>query len=401
MIFHLLIGNLLNMEIKIQYIVNLFMTAAPLIIFAVIFLLTPLPDSKKIGKFSTSLRILSLSYFCLATFCIYRKCEVIDAPFLVTSSIQAYLLAFSHLNMTNPSLLNYKYVLKIISPMSLMTIIYCIIAPFYPHVILTHGSMINPFSPDCAWITSEGIQWEVAIRVIWLICYILNILYLIVIYKKEYDEYQNRLDNFSSEMPLTNFRLINTSFFLIVFIGIDSVFVTFTNGSPTILNIMLNLFMLILYFAVGFIYLQYPKSFFVIKEVIPNANPDAENDEFEDNDFESEKNTDISEDKWNKWKDVILSKKLYLQQGITIIQVAQELGTNRTYLSNSLHQMEDMNFNTYINSLRIRDAQNLLRNTDYSLSDICNMVGYSDSGNFSRQFKKIVGESPACWRKKK
>ena len=237
------------MEIKIQYIVNLFMTAAPLIIFAVIFLLTPLPDSKKIGKFSTSLRILSLSYFCLATFCIYRKCEVIDAPFLVTSSIQAYLLAFSHLNMTNPSLLNYKYVLKIISPMSLMTIIYCIIAPFYPHVILTHGSMINPFSPDCAWITSEGIQWEVAIRVIWLICYILNILYLIVIYKKEYDEYQNRLDNFSSEMPLTNFRLINTSFFLIVFIGIDSVFVTFTNGSPTILNIMLNLFMLILYFV--------------------------------------------------------------------------------------------------------------------------------------------------------
>ncbi len=53
----------------------------------------------------------------------------------------------------------------------------------------------------------------------------------------------------------------------------------------------------------------------------------------------------------------------------------------------------------YILSLRISNAQTLLENTDYNVTEIAEIVGYDNPLYFSRLFKKQVGVSPSDFRK--
>ncbi len=55
----------------------------------------------------------------------------------------------------------------------------------------------------------------------------------------------------------------------------------------------------------------------------------------------------------------------------------------------------------YILKLRIATAQSLLENTDYTISEISNIVGYANSLYFSRLFHKYIGMSPKEYRKTK
>ncbi len=55
----------------------------------------------------------------------------------------------------------------------------------------------------------------------------------------------------------------------------------------------------------------------------------------------------------------------------------------------------------YIISLRIKSAMNLLENTDYSIVQIAEAVGYDNPLYFSRIFKKYVGMSPRNYKNEK
>lgn len=52
----------------------------------------------------------------------------------------------------------------------------------------------------------------------------------------------------------------------------------------------------------------------------------------------------------------------------------------------------------YLVRLRIQRAMELLRNTDLSITEIAMEVGFNDSNYFSRQFHRILGESPRSFR---
>ena len=53
----------------------------------------------------------------------------------------------------------------------------------------------------------------------------------------------------------------------------------------------------------------------------------------------------------------------------------------------------------YILSLRMMNAQNLLENTDYNVTEIAEAVGYDNPLYFSRLFHKHTGLSPSAYRK--
>ncbi len=53
----------------------------------------------------------------------------------------------------------------------------------------------------------------------------------------------------------------------------------------------------------------------------------------------------------------------------------------------------------YVLSLRISNAQSLLENAEYNVSEIASMVGYDNPLYFSRLFKKQVGAAPTEYRK--
>ena len=62
---------------------------------------------------------------------------------------------------------------------------------------------------------------------------------------------------------------------------------------------------------------------------------------------------DMISQKLNAWE----FRKEYLQTGITIIKMAKALGINRTYLSNYINDTYAMNFNNWLNGLRIEEAK--------------------------------------------
>ena len=56
------------------------------------------------------------------------------------------------------------------------------------------------------------------------------------------------------------------------------------------------------------------------------------------------------------------------------------------------------NFIDYLTSLRIIKAEELLKNSDISIKEICFEVGYRDPNYFSRIFKKNIGITPTEFR---
>ena len=49
---------------------------------------------------------------------------------------------------------------------------------------------------------------------------------------------------------------------------------------------------------------------------------------------------------------------------------------------------------------RIERAQDLLRATNLTVTEVCFAVGYSSLGSFSSRFRQIVGETPSAYQKR-
>lgn len=49
----------------------------------------------------------------------------------------------------------------------------------------------------------------------------------------------------------------------------------------------------------------------------------------------------------------------------------------------------------YVSERRVERAQDLLRATNLSVTEVCHAVGFSSLGSFSSRFREIVGESPS------
>ena len=93
------------------------------------------------------------------------------------------------------------------------------------------------------------------------------------------------------------------------------------------------------------------------------------------------------------------SEQFYLKPSITISDVSTALGTNDKYISLSVNKFARMNFNHYINTLRIQEAKKKLleENTESSIQDIAIACGFGNASSFIRVFKQTTGLTPAYY----
>ena len=89
----------------------------------------------------------------------------------------------------------------------------------------------------------------------------------------------------------------------------------------------------------------------------------------------------------------------HYREHITVSKVASDLSISRSTISHIFSTRLGINFCEYINSLRLTEAEQMLRNMNYSVTEISDMSGFSDVRTFNRAFLKRHGISPSVYRK--
>ena len=89
---------------------------------------------------------------------------------------------------------------------------------------------------------------------------------------------------------------------------------------------------------------------------------------------------------------------VHFSEEITLTDVAEAIHLNATYLSTLFRQVTGRSFKDYLNQVRIREAQHLLKNTDYPIMEISIACGFSDQSYFTKVFRKYTGLTPKQYR---
>jgi len=95
--------------------------------------------------------------------------------------------------------------------------------------------------------------------------------------------------------------------------------------------------------------------------------------------------------------------QLYLQHDLNLIQLAKAIGTNRLYLSQYLSS-QGMNFNNYINNLRINHFVSLYYEVvaaqrHFTAQQLALESGFSNYRTFSNAFKRKTEQPVTVWMK--
>ena len=107
----------------------------------------------------------------------------------------------------------------------------------------------------------------------------------------------------------------------------------------------------------------------------------------------------------NKYKDkqaVVRNCIAYINdrisEKISLDNVSDYLGVNKSYLSSIFNKDMGISIVDYIHDKRISNACYLLANTDFSISEVADYIGYFDTSYFIRIFKTLVKMTPLKYR---
>ena len=81
-------------------------------------------------------------------------------------------------------------------------------------------------------------------------------------------------------------------------------------------------------------------------------------------------------------------------------EIAEYFHMNISYLSTFFKEKTGMSPLTYIHTVRLENAKELLLNTELTLEEISSRVGCNNSVTLNRLFKKYEGITPAVYKKK-
>lgn len=98
----------------------------------------------------------------------------------------------------------------------------------------------------------------------------------------------------------------------------------------------------------------------------------------------------------------VIASGFYTDPDVTIMSLAEQLKTNRTYLSEVIHSNYGMSFSNFVNDLRIKKAVNEMRVIPLNspLTRVAIKCGYSSYTSFARNFEIFAHCTPSEWMKR-
>lgn len=86
-------------------------------------------------------------------------------------------------------------------------------------------------------------------------------------------------------------------------------------------------------------------------------------------------------------------------EDITLESLSKVIFVSTYYLSHLFREQLNMTFSDYLNNKRIEKAKKMLADSNYNIEIISEKTGFKNKNYFSTTFKKIVGLSPAKYKK--
>lgn len=98
-----------------------------------------------------------------------------------------------------------------------------------------------------------------------------------------------------------------------------------------------------------------------------------------------------------------LREKIYRNPQLkwNVDTMAADVNMSRSYFQHIYREVFGVSCISDVISGKIEKAKEILSETDCTVSQVAAMCGYDNEEHFMRQFKKIVGETPTKYRKKK
>lgn len=89
----------------------------------------------------------------------------------------------------------------------------------------------------------------------------------------------------------------------------------------------------------------------------------------------------------------------HYHEHLTLKTIKDRFFISPYHFSRTFKKITGFNFIEYLNSVRTREAQKLLKESKLSITEISAKVGFDNLTHFGRVFKKIAGVSPSYYRK--
>ena len=102
-----------------------------------------------------------------------------------------------------------------------------------------------------------------------------------------------------------------------------------------------------------------------------------------------------------KYEEIHQYIETHYMEPLTVSSLAETYGLSPNYFSSVFKKKAGCNFITYLTKIRIEKSKQLLLETDLTVQQIAEKVGYYSNSFFIRTFKKQENITPLEYRKSK
>ena len=115
--------------------------------------------------------------------------------------------------------------------------------------------------------------------------------------------------------------------------------------------------------------------------------------------------TEETDELMHKIGTTLREQQLFTNPSLTIQDLANAVGSNRTYVSNCINRRTGLSFSQYVARYRVEHAQAILRSSDYTsdheaVANAVALSGFASDQTFYRIFKDLTGLTPLQYRQR-
>lgn len=230
-----------------------------------------------------------------------------------------------------------------------------------------------------------------------IVIYLTQLIFYTVLFRNKYALCLKQIQEYYDDDEDKRLRWVRNVFYTALTLGLTALFTLFTNWWINDIFIVIYT-TFYTYIAYRFLYYKNNEVEFVLPAVTHEHN-NQKKEKLRDLRTSTEPVMTTKDLRFKASLEKWIMDKKFAEKDIGVEEIANSLGTDTNYLRYYFRTFMHSDFRTWRSELRIREAQSIMNeNPAIPLSDVCEMVGFNDKGNFHRQFQKFTGATPTLYK---